>query len=83
VPFLILGVGLAIDLAGMLKLPVIAEAAVGSILAGTAAYLGAFVQSYVLVAPPISYWSAPVATVILFTAWCAVRLLPPLISRRS
>jgi hypothetical protein len=87
VPFLILGLGLAIDLVGMLKLPWIAEAALGSVLVGAAVYLGAFVQSYVLVAPPISYWSAPVATVILFAAWCGAHLVPPrlspLLSRRS
>jgi hypothetical protein len=83
VPFLILGLGLAVDVAVQLRLPWIAEAAVGSVLAGTAVYLGAFVQSYVLVAPPISYWSAPVATAILFAAWCVVRILPILIARRG
>lgn len=75
VPFLILGGGLAIDLVCLLGLPWIAEATLGSVLAAAAIYLGTYVQSYALVAPPVSYWSAPIAALLLFVGWSAARYL--------
>ena len=72
VPFLILAGALAIDLICLLDLPWPAEAALGATVATLAVYLAGFVQSYALVAPPISYWSAPIAALILFAGWSAL-----------
>jgi hypothetical protein len=73
VPFVILGAGLAVDLVCRLNLPWLAEAVAGGLLVALAVYVAVFVQSYVLVAPPISYWSAPVAAAVLMAVWAAVR----------
>ena len=75
VPFLILAGALAIDLICLANLPWPAEAALGAVVTTTAVYLAGFVQSQVLVAPPISYWSAPVAGLLLFAGWSLVSAL--------
>lgn len=75
IPFLILAGGIAIDLVCLLNLPWPAEAALGATITTTAIYLAGFVQSYALVAPPISYWSAPVAALLLFLGWSALAAL--------
>ncbi|MDT5027457.1 MAG: hypothetical protein QOE61_3883 [Micromonosporaceae bacterium] len=72
VPFLILAGALAIDLVCLLDLPWPAEAALGTAVTTVAVYLAGFVQSYALVAPPISYWSAPISALILFAGWSAL-----------
>ena len=64
VPFLLIFVGLAVDLVCRLDLPWPREAAAGAVLVTGVVYLGAFVQSQLLAAPPISYWSAPASAVI-------------------
>jgi hypothetical protein len=73
VPFVVLAAGVAVDLVCRLNLPWIAEAAAGAVVITLFVYVGVFVQSYVLVAPPISYWSAPIAAAVLFAAWAGVK----------
>jgi hypothetical protein len=68
-PFLLILVGVAVDLACLARVPWFAEATLGAALAVACVYLAAFAQSVVTVAPPIAYWSAPVAGVTLFVAW--------------
>jgi hypothetical protein len=75
VPFVALAAGVAVDLVCLLSLPWLAEAAVGAVVVTPAVYLGLFVQSYVLVAPPVSYWSSFAAAAILFLAWAGVNAL--------
>ena len=72
VPFLLLAGALVIDLVCLVGLPWLAEAATGAVLVTGAIYLGGYVQSYALVAPPIGYWSAPAAAAILFVCWAFV-----------
>jgi hypothetical protein len=74
-PFLIIAGGLAIDLVCLANLPWPAEAAVGSALATVAVYLAGYAQAQAIVAPPISYWSAPIAGLILFAGWSALAWL--------
>lgn len=69
VPFLLLLVGLAVDLACRADLPWLPEAVFGAALTTAAVYLGVFVESYVLAAPPVSYWSAPASFAIIATLW--------------
>jgi hypothetical protein len=73
VPFVVVAAGLAVDLVSRAKLPWLAEAAAGAALVTALVYAGLFLQSEVLVAPPVSYWSAPVAAVVLFVLWAGVR----------
>lgn len=82
IPFLIVAGGLAIDLIFLARLPWPAQAALGAILTTALVYLAAFVQSAAIVAPPISYWSAPVAALLLFTGWSAITLVPRLLPPR-
>jgi hypothetical protein len=78
VPFLLLAGALCIDLVFLLALHRVAEAALGAALATAAVYAAGYVQSSLLVAPPIAYWSAPVAAVILFACWATIpRRLQP------
>jgi hypothetical protein len=72
IPLLILAGALAIDLICLLDLPWPAEASLGTAITTVAVYLAGFVQSYALVTPPISYWSAPIAALILFAGWSAL-----------
>ncbi len=71
VPFLLLPVGLAVDLVTMAGLTWLIEALIGAAAATFAVYLGVFVQSEVLAAPPVSYWSAPVSAALLAVGWAA------------
>jgi hypothetical protein len=74
VPFphaLIPGRGKSIDTNGE-SISASRSAALGSAFTTVAVYLAGFVQSYALVAPPISYWSAPIAALILFANWSAL-----------
>lgn len=73
VPFLLLGGALAIDVVCRLGLPWPAEAAGGATLVAAAVYLGGYLQSHLLVAPPIDYWSAPVAAAALLVGWATAR----------
>ncbi len=72
VPFLILAAGLVVDLVSRLELPAVPKAALGAIAVTTATYLAIFVQSSLLVAPPVSYWSAFAAAGLLFLGWAAL-----------
>jgi hypothetical protein len=74
VPFVVLALGVAVDLVCRLKLPSTVEPAVGAVVVTAAAYLGLFVQSYLLVAPPVSYWSSLAAAAILLLAWSGLNL---------
>ncbi len=69
VPFLLLLVGLAIDLVMLADLPWLTEALLGAVVVTGVVYVAAFVQGYVLAAPPISYWSAPVSAAVLAVLW--------------
>ena len=71
VPFLLLLVGLAIDLIAMANLPWLTEAVLGAIGVTAVVYVGAYLQSVVVAAPPISYWSAPVSALIIAVLWGA------------
>lgn len=71
VPFLILGTGVAVDLVCRLDLPDLAQAALGAVAVTGATYGAIFVQSWALVAPPVSYPSSVVAAAVLFLAWLA------------
>lgn len=81
VPFLLLAGAVAIDILcqAVSAWPAPAgpawpvEAVAGAAVVTTAVYLGGYVQSYVLVAPPIGYWSAPFAAITLALAWAALR----------
>jgi len=73
VPFLLIAGAIVIDLVAQARLPWPAEAAIGAATVTAAVYLGAYVQSYVLAAPPIAYWSAPLAALVLGLAWAALR----------
>jgi hypothetical protein len=78
VPFLLLAGAVLIDLVVQARLPWPAEALAGAITVPAAVYLGAYVQSYLLVAPPVAYWSAPLAALVLGLAWTALRApVPP------
>jgi hypothetical protein len=69
VPFALLAVGLAVDLVMLAGLAWPAEALVGAAVVTAVAYVALFVQSYIVAAPPISYWSAPVAALLLAAGW--------------
>jgi hypothetical protein len=69
VPFLLIFVGLAVDLVCRVELPWPTEALLGALLVTTAVYLAAYAESAALAAPPISYWSAPVSAVIAAALW--------------
>jgi hypothetical protein len=69
VPFLILAAGVAVDLVCRLDLPDLAEAALGAVVVTGATYGAIFVQSWALVAPPVSYPSAFAAAGLLFLGW--------------
>lgn len=69
VPFLLLPVGLAVDLVMLTDLPWLTEALIGAIVVTTVVYAAAYIQSVVLAAPPISYWSAPASALILAGLW--------------
>jgi hypothetical protein len=71
-PLFILAGALAIDLVCLVNLPWAVEAAVGAALTTAAIYVAGYLQSVAVVAPPISYWSAPVAGLILFAGWAAL-----------
>ncbi len=75
VPFLLLAAGVAVDVVLLADLPWPAEAVAGAALATAAVYLAAALQAAVLVAPPISYWSAPAAAAILALGWGALAAL--------
>jgi hypothetical protein len=81
VPFLILAAGVAVDLVCRLDLAIIAEAALGAVTVTTATYLAIFVQSSLLVAPPVSYWSALPAAGLLFLGWVGLSHVRRLIAR--
>lgn len=72
VPFLLVLGGLAVDLVCLAGLPWAAEASLGALVATAAIYVGAWAQSVLVAAPPISYWSAPVAAVALLAGWAVV-----------
>ena len=71
-PFVILALGLAIDLTCLIELPWPAEAVVGAVLATGAVYLALYVQANSVGAPPIAYASALVAAPILLLGWAAL-----------
>src|SRR5262249_10561405 len=71
VPFLLIFVGLAVDLVCRLGLPWRVEALFGAIAVTAVVYLAAFGESVALAAPPISYWSAPVSALIVAVLWGA------------
>ncbi len=73
VPFLVLGTGVAVDLVCRVELPDLAEAGLGAVAVTSATYLAIFAQSWALVAPPVSYWSAFAAAGLLFVGWASVR----------
>ncbi|HEX6872469.1 MAG TPA: hypothetical protein VF163_15335 [Micromonosporaceae bacterium] len=75
VPVLILLVGLAVDLVCLVARGWIISAVLGAVTVTAVAYLGGFVQSYLLVAPPINYWSAPAAAAVLGVCWLAANYL--------
>ncbi len=76
VPFLLLAAGVAVDLVCRLELSIVPQAALGAVTVSTATYLAIFVQSSLLVAPPVSYWSAFAAAGVLFLGWAGVLYLP-------
>ncbi len=69
VPFLVLGTGVAVDLVCRMNLTDLAEAGLGAVAVTAATYGAIFVQSWALVAPPVSYPSAFAAAGILFLGW--------------
>jgi hypothetical protein len=80
VPYAIVAVGLAVDLACLLELGWLPEAVVGAVLVTAATYLALYVQARAADAPPISYSSAFVAAPILAAGWA---VLANLRTRRS
>jgi hypothetical protein len=79
VPFVVLAVGLAVDLACLLELAWPGEALLGSVLVTCSTYLALYVQEQAGAAPPVSYPSALWAGPILAVGWAALsRLRRPL-----
>jgi hypothetical protein len=72
VPFLLLAGAVMIDLVAQARLKWPAEAVAGALVVPAAVYLAGYVQSSVLVAPPIAYWSAPPAALVLGLLWAAL-----------
>jgi hypothetical protein len=75
VPLFLLAGALAVDLICLTNLPWPAEAVSGAALVTATMYIAGYAQSYALVAPPISYWSAPASALILGVGWAAVGYL--------
>jgi hypothetical protein len=69
VPFVLLFVGLAIDLVMLIDLNWLFEAIVGAVVVTGVVYGGLFLQSEAIAAPPVSYLSAPISAVILALLW--------------
>jgi hypothetical protein len=79
VPFVVLAVGLAIDVAGLVELAWPGEAVLGAVLVTGAAYLALYLQEQAGSAPPIGYASALWAAPILAVGWALLgRLRSPL-----
>jgi len=79
VPFVVLAVGLAVDVACLVGLAWPVEAAVGAVLVTGATYLALYVQDQAGAAPPVSYLSALWAAPILAVGWALLsRLRKPL-----
>jgi hypothetical protein len=74
-PLFIVAGGVAIDLVCLRELAWPVEALAGTVLTTAALYVAVFVQSATVVAPPISYWSAPAAALILLAGWSALSAL--------
>jgi hypothetical protein len=83
VPFLILATGFAVDLVCRLELAIVPEAALGAVTVTTATYVAIFIQSSLLVAPPVSYWSAVPGAALLFLGWIGSRHIRRWIPRRT
>jgi hypothetical protein len=73
VPFLLLAGAIAIDLVAQARQPWPVEAVAGAIVVPAAVYLGGYLQSSVLAAPPIAYWSMPLAALALGLLWAGLR----------
>ena len=69
VPFVVLAVGLAVDVACLVQLAWPAEAAVGAVLVTGATYLALYLQDQAGAAPPVSYSSALWAAPSLAVGW--------------
>jgi hypothetical protein len=78
VPFVVLAVGLAVDLAGLLGLSWIAGAVVGAVLVTGSTYLALYLQDQAGAAPPIGYASSLVAALLLAVGWAVLARLRPL-----
>src|SRR5262249_36997267 len=79
VPFVVLAVGPAIDVAGLVGLAWPGEALLGTVLTTGATYLALYLQDQAGAAPPIGYVSALWAAPILFVGWALLdRLRKPL-----
>jgi len=75
VPFVVLAVGLAIDVACLVQLSWPAEAALGAVLVTGATYLALYVQDQAGSAPPVSYASALWVAPILAVGWALLSRL--------
>ncbi|GII62731.1 hypothetical protein Skr01_28160 [Sphaerisporangium krabiense] len=71
VPFFLLAVAVCVDVAFMLKIPLV-RAVGGAVLVTAAVYGGLMAQDAVLDAPPFPLASAPVSAVLLAGAWLGV-----------
>jgi hypothetical protein len=72
-PFVLVLGGVVIDVVILAEVAPAAEAIIGASGVTVALYLGLYLQSHILVAPPAGYWSAPYAAAGLAIAWLAAR----------
>ncbi|NMH97243.1 hypothetical protein [Pseudonocardia acidicola] len=75
VPFLLVGVAIAVDLAFAARLPDLARPVLGAVLAGSGGAGAAWLQADLLITPPIDYPTFATGAVVLGVLWVAVTLL--------
>ncbi|RZS37909.1 hypothetical protein EV193_105469 [Herbihabitans rhizosphaerae] len=83
VPFWMVFVGLAIDLAHRRGLPRTATVLLGATLATVFGYAALYLQDRLIAAPPSAYWSAPIALALLAALWWSAKPLARLANRPS
>ncbi|PPK67907.1 hypothetical protein CLV40_106138 [Actinokineospora auranticolor] len=73
VPFYLVFVGLAVDLARRARQPHLVEAVLGGVLVTALGYGALYAQDVLLDAPPVAWWSAPIALVGVAGLWALAR----------
>ncbi len=82
VPFYLVFVGLAVDLARRARLPHPAEAAAGAALVTVLGHAALYAQAVLVAAPPVAWWSAPVTLGLVAAFWWSGRPLAAWLNRK-